>query len=423
MSSDGLAIRVDGFGKLYRIGALHERHTTLREQLVHLARAPITRVREGRRDKTKDLLWAVDDVSFDVRHGEVVGIIGRNGAGKSTLLKMLSRITAPTTGCAEIHGRVGALLEVGTGFHGELTGRENIFLNGAILGMKRTEITRKFDDIVEFAEVARFIDTPVKRYSSGMHVRLAFAVAAHLEPEIMIVDEVLAVGDAAFQKKCLGTMSAAAQSGRTVLFVSHNMGAISQLCTRAILLEQGRKVSDGSVATVLDDYSRIVAEHARHAQFAPDLAAPISILEIGLENKHGEPTTSFDLAEEIVVVIRYVVREAIEGLQITVELARNTADVVNSFDTDDLEEIPRHEPGLYEARYSLPGMFLKAGIYNGRVTSGTPLRLLQDLEGALGFEIEERSVNTHLRGYRRERAGVVVSPGHWTKTRLGDASP
>ena len=199
-------------------------------------------------------IWALKDVSFDINRGEVVGIIGRNGAGKSTLLKILSEITEPTEGRVEIHGRVGSLLEVGTGFHPELTGRENVYLNGAILGMKRAEIERKFDEIVAFAEVEKFIDTPVKHYSSGMYLRLAFAVAAHLEPEILIVDEVLAVGDAAFQKKCLGKMAGVAKEGRTVLFVSHNMPAITRLCERAILLDEGRLLQDGVSHQVVKAY-------------------------------------------------------------------------------------------------------------------------------------------------------------------------
>jgi lipopolysaccharide transport system ATP-binding protein len=198
--------------------------------------------------------WALKDVSFDVEQGEVLGIIGRNGAGKSTLLKILSRITPPTEGTVEIHGRVGSLLEVGTGFHPEMTGRENIFLNGSILGMKKTEIEQKFDEIVKFSEIDKFLDTPVKRYSSGMYVRLAFAVSAHLEPEILIVDEVLAVGDASFQKKCLGKMGNVAKEGRTVLFVSHNMGAISSLCSRTILLSKGHKIADGETDQIIDEY-------------------------------------------------------------------------------------------------------------------------------------------------------------------------
>jgi len=234
-----IAIRIENLSKLYHIGKLQQQHDTLRDALVELNPLPRIRrvLRIGNSDNSsnlyqEDTLWALKDVSFEVKRGEVVGIIGRNGAGKSTLLKVLSRITEPTEGRAEIHGRVGSLLEVGTGFHPELTGRENIYLNGAILGMHKVEIGRQFDAIVAFAEIQRFLDTPVKRYSSGMYVRLAFAVAAHLESEILLVDEVLAVGDASFQKKCLGKMDDVAKQGRTVLFVSHNMSAVQRLCSR-----------------------------------------------------------------------------------------------------------------------------------------------------------------------------------------------
>jgi lipopolysaccharide transport system ATP-binding protein len=370
-------------------------------------------LQRGRARRERQTIWALADVSFDVLRGEVVGIVGRNGAGKSTLLKILSRITPPTDGVATIYGRVGSLLEVGTGFHPELTGRENIYLSGALLGMRKAEIQRKFDEIVAFSEIERFLGTPVKRYSSGMYVRLAFAVAAHLEPEILLVDEVLAVGDAAFQKKCLGKMSSVSREGRTVLFVSHNMGAISELCTRAVLLEQGRVVVDADVPTVLEHYSRILSDQTRLLKLEPDPSAPASILEVSLENSRGEETVSFDIADEIVIAIRYVVTRRLDGLQITVTLARNMIDVVHSFDTDGLDEIPSREPGVYEARYALPGMFLKAGLYSARVTAGTPTLLIQDLEGAITFDVEERTINTHMRGYRKERPGHVVAPGVW----------
>jgi lipopolysaccharide transport system ATP-binding protein len=249
----GLAIRVRDLGKEYRIGAKAERYKTLRESLVSLGSLPQRVFR--RSDKRLDgRIWALRDVNFEVAPGEVVGIIGRNGSGKSTLLKVLSRITDPTTGSVEIRGRVGSLLEVGTGFHPELTGRENVYLNGAILGMRRLEIDRKFDQIVAFSEIEEFIDTPVKKYSSGMYLRLAFAVAAHLEPEILLVDEVLAVGDADFQKKCLGKMGDVAREGRTVLFVSHNMPAVQALCARAILLRHGAIAFDGDTGDVLREY-------------------------------------------------------------------------------------------------------------------------------------------------------------------------
>ncbi|HEV2844589.1 MAG TPA: ABC transporter ATP-binding protein [Thermoanaerobaculia bacterium] len=245
-----IALRAQDLGKRYRIASARRRPNTLRDALA----GSLRRITE-RGDKRTETFWALRDVSFEIGRGDVVGIVGANGAGKSTLLKILARITEPTTGKAEVHGRVGSLLEVGTGFHSELTGRENVFLSGAILGMRRAEIARKFDEIVAFAEVERFIDTPVKHYSSGMGLRLAFAVAAHLEPEILIVDEVLAVGDARFQKKCLGKMQeASSREGRTVLFVSHNMSAVQRLCNRCLLLEGGALVHAGPTAEVVARY-------------------------------------------------------------------------------------------------------------------------------------------------------------------------
>src|SRR6266699_1579953 len=256
-----IAIQCEGIGKQYRIGE-RESYKALRDVITDAIKSPFRRLRQAangseRTGNGKPTIWALQDVSFEVKEGEVLGIIGRNGAGKSTLLKILSRITEPTCGYAEIDGRIGSLLEVGTGFHPELTGRDNIFLNGAILGMRRAEVSRKFDEIVAFAEVEKFIDTPVKRYSSGMYVRLAFAVAAHMETEILLVDEVLAVGDAQFQKKCLGKMGDVARRGRTVLFVSHNMSAIQLLCSHAIRLGSGRIVGNGPAREKVEDYLKV----------------------------------------------------------------------------------------------------------------------------------------------------------------------
>ena len=248
-------IQVQNLGKRYRIGSRQEAYGTLRDAIASAARSSLTWLRNGRSRKgSSNEFWALRDLSFDVKKGEVLGIIGRNGAGKSTLLKILARVTYPTEGQANIRGRVGSLLEVGTGFHPELTGQENIYLNGAVLGMKKAEIQRKFDEIVDFAEIEQFLDTPVKRYSSGMYMRLAFAVAAHLEPEILIVDEVLAVGDAAFQKKCLGKMGEVAHQGRTVLFVSHNLLAVENLCDWIIYLEGGKIVERGDPGEVISAY-------------------------------------------------------------------------------------------------------------------------------------------------------------------------
>lgn len=269
------AIRVENLSKRYRIGTRQAGYATIRETVADLAAAPFRRLRRlGQPTPREELIWALKDVSFEVKHGEVLGIIGRNGAGKTTLLKVLSRITEPTEGEAEMHGRVGSLLEVGTGFHPELTGRENIYLSGAILGMKRTEIDKKFDEIVQFAEIEKFLDTPAKRYSSGMYVRLAFAVAAHLEPEILLVDEVLAVGDAEFQKKCLGKIGDVAKEGRTVLFVSHNMVAVRGLCNASLRLAEGRIADRGEPDAVISRYLETAAMPVLEQRWDDPLGAP-----------------------------------------------------------------------------------------------------------------------------------------------------
>ncbi len=309
-----VAIRVEKLGKLYHIGRRQHRHDTLREVLVDGLRAPLGWLRRNGKfanGDTEDTIWALKDVSFEVKRGEVVGVIGRNGAGKSTLLKILSRITEPTEGRARIHGRVGSLLEVGTGFHPELTGRENIYLNGAVLGMKRAEIMRKFGEIVAFAEVEKFIDTPVKHYSSGMYVRLAFAVAAHLEPEILLVDEVLAVGDINFRRKCLRKMAEVTQQGRTVLFVSHDMNNIRTLCGRALLLDTGRIKKIGSSMDMILEYERdnairTVIANGRFIRAKHDVEGKqVWIDEIQLRNAAGDLCSSFTYGDimELVVVL------------------------------------------------------------------------------------------------------------------------
>ncbi len=281
---DDVVIRVDGLSKQYRIGVKPDGYKTLRETLTDGFVAPFRRTMELLRGQASgaaemdEKIWALKDVSFEIKRGEVVGIIGPNGAGKTTLLKIISRITEPTEGFAEIHGRVGSLLEVGTGFHPELTGRENIFLNGAILGMKKVEIQRKFKEIVDFTEIEKFIDTPVKHYSSGMYVRLAFAVAAHLEPEILLVDEVLAVGDASFQKKCLGKMGDVSREGRTVLFVSHNMSAVRSLCSRCLFLKEGALYLDGNTDDVVTSY---LTEILPSRSYATDTSRANRLLNVG----------------------------------------------------------------------------------------------------------------------------------------------
>lgn len=314
-----IAISAHGLGKQFTIGGPQERYKTLRDTLADMALAPARRIggmlRGQPRPKSHtETFWALRDVSFEVRRGEVVGIVGRNGAGKSTLLKVLSRITEPTEGYAELRGRVGTLLEVGTGFHPELTGGENIFLNGTILGMKRGEIERKFDEIVDFAEVERFIDTPVKHYSSGMYLRLAFAVAAHLDPEILIVDEVLAVGDAQFQKKCLGKMEDVASAGRTVLFVSHNMAAVRTLCTHTIMLRNGQVAAIGPTDQVIGQYLAASAADLS-AQIELPRAAPESPgagLSLSLLAADGTPSAEFRLGEPWRIRLEFALRQPLQ---------------------------------------------------------------------------------------------------------------
>jgi lipopolysaccharide transport system ATP-binding protein len=312
-----VAIIADGLSKRYRLGQM-QRMTTLRDVIADAASAPFRaglRLVRGDDGMPEELeperrLWALKDVSFEVNRGEVLGVIGRNGSGKTTLLKLLSQITEPTEGYAAIHGRVGSLLEVGTGFHAELTGRENVFLNGAILGMRRAEIQAKFDQIVEFSGVEKFLDTPVKRYSSGMQVRLAFAVAAHLEPEILLVDEVLAVGDAAFQRKCLGKMEAVATEGRTIFLVSHNMEAITGLCTRAIWIDNGVLRADGDPHTTVRDYLASMRSEIgttsladRNDRTGP---GPIRFTSVEIRNAAGELTAAVNSGETVEFVLSYV---------------------------------------------------------------------------------------------------------------------
>jgi ABC-type polysaccharide/polyol phosphate transport system ATPase subunit len=326
--AEDVVIRAEGLGKKYVIGhqAERERYVALRDVLARNARNFARSARDlvtGRPNVAGDEVeefWALKEVNFDIRRGDVVGIIGRNGAGKSTLLKILSRITEPTTGKVEIRGRVASLLEVGTGFHPELTGRENIFLNGAILGMTRAEIRRKFDEIVAFAGVERFLDTPVKRYSSGMYVRLAFAVAAHLEPEILVVDEVLAVGDAEFQKKCLGKMQDVAAHGRTVLFVSHNMAAIEQLCGRATWLDSGQIRHDGAVKAVVADYLSGSTSEVLEWRPPTDPGRPAEITRIALCDDHGKPVNQVTTADTPRLRVDIIVRERRTDLRLAVLL-------------------------------------------------------------------------------------------------------
>ena len=392
-------IRVENVSKLYRIGNREAAYDTLRESIVEALRAPFGRLRGRNGKRNYETLWALKDINFEIAPGEVVGVIGRNGAGKSTLLKVLSRITEPTTGRAELYGRVASLLEVGTGFHPELTGRENIYLNGAILGMKKAEINRKFDEIVAFAELERFLDTPVKRYSSGMYMRLAFAVASHLEPEILLVDEVLAVGDASFQKKCLGKMGRVAREGRTVLFVSHNMSAIRSLCRRAFWLDKGEIVGTGETGQVVSDYIKRGALSTLEREWEDSPVAPgdetarlhhVSVTALGQEI--DEPLT-VKTAIQLNAVIRNYLPDAVLNFSVVLYNLEgvaifNTGSGSRSFPA-----------GLVQGSFVIPGDFLNDGTYTVRLLIVKNLtEVVLDLHELLVFEVHDADRPTNWFG-------------------------
>jgi lipopolysaccharide transport system ATP-binding protein len=378
-----LAVRVENLGKQYTIGEGRSgSYSTLRDRIADGFGAPwrMLAARRGRRaagsvrEKPRDdTFWALDGVSFDVRRGEVVGVIGRNGAGKSTLLKILSRITEPTTGFADIYGRVGSLLEVGTGFHPELTGRENIFLNGAILGMHRAEIAARFDEIVAFSEIGRFIDTPVKHYSSGMYLRLAFAVAAHLEPEILVVDEVLAVGDASFQKKCIDKMGEVARGGRTVIFVSHNLSAVLRLCSKAIWLDGGHVTAIGTAASIVERYLTAETPSSAERLWQADEAAPGTApppfrpVAVRLRDARGAVTDVFSSSQDFAIEVEYELGAPAREFRVHVKLQSSMGDMLFiSSDRDDPELYERHQlrpPGHYVSRCHIPANLLNRGAY------------------------------------------------------------
>lgn len=357
-------IHIEHLGKQYCIGQKTS-YRTLREAIMDAAKAPFRSLKNTKSENNTEYFWALKDISFDVEKGEIIGIIGRNGAGKSTLLKILSRITEPTEGRAEIRGRVGSLLEVGTGFHPELTGRENIYLSGSILGMKRSEIDKKFDAIVKFAETEKFLDTPLKRYSSGMQVRLGFAVAAHMEPEILIVDEVLAVGDLTFQKKSLGKMNEVAKDGRTVLFVSHNMGAVHNLCSRCVLLKNGQVSMDGPTEQVIQKYLLENNESRDVLIKNGDSSKPINLRKAWLETLSGHRSSEIRYDEGFRVIIEYEVNSPISECCIWTGI-RTVEDVIafDTADTDmDVSLFDVRKPGYYRSVIAYPPKWLNAGNY------------------------------------------------------------
>ncbi len=394
-----IALQLVALSKQYRIGVRQERYYTLRDTLTEAVARPFqilasffSRNGAGSRTPGASSIWALKDVSFEVKPGEVVGIIGRNGAGKSTLLKVLSRITEPTEGRAKIHGRVASLLEVGTGFHPELTGRENIYLNGAILGMKRADIDRKFDEIVAFAEVEQFIDTPVKHYSSGMYLRLAFAVAAHIEPEILIVDEVLAVGDAAFQKKCLEKMSDVAKKGRTVLFVSHNLGAVIRLCDRCIWLNEGRVVRDGVPSEIINAYLKEGTNNQAERRWSSAQAPgddSVRLVAVRICQPAGIPNAAIDITKpfdiEIETEVLKPTPEVTSGLRVL------TADGFIVLQTTEIMNGKRRASrrGRRVSVCHLPAYTLNIGTYILSVGVTVPnIRVIFYAENVLAWKVE-----------------------------------
>jgi lipopolysaccharide transport system ATP-binding protein len=417
-------VSIENVSKRYRIGGLHPGYVTFRETLARALTAPLRRLRGD--DDGRQTLWALRDVSLEVREGELLGIIGHNGAGKSTLLKILSRVTRPSRGEVELRGRVGSLLEVGTGFHPDLTGRENIFLNGAILGMRRAEIARKFDEIVAFSELEKFVGTQVKFYSSGMYVRLAFSVAAHLEPEILIMDEVLAVGDAAFQQKCLDKMNDIRQQGRTIFFVSHDMQAVTRLCRRAVLLEDGRVAADGPPREVVNRYLTSTWKTGAEREWGEGEEAPggqaVRLRRVRVCDERGETAAAVDIRRPVHIEVTYDVSEAGHALVPVVELRNEEGtEVFSTHDVGDGWHRGPRETGRYTSAVRIPGNLLAEGSLIAHVSlmSHFPSTILHArAQNAVAFQVVDELEGPSARGdYIGPIPGVVRPLLEWTTRR------
>ncbi|MGB8493877.1 MAG: ABC transporter ATP-binding protein [Candidatus Acidiferrum sp.] len=407
-----IAIRAEGLSKKYRLGE-RERYSALRDVLTRTLRAPWKVFQRT----PKEMFWALKDVDLEVKHGEVLGLIGRNGAGKTTLLKILCRITRPTSGWAEIYGRVGSLLEVGTGFHPELTGRENIYLSGAILGMGKSEINRKFDEIVAFSDLEKFLDMPVKHYSSGMYVRLAFAVAAHLEPEILFVDEVLAVGDVRFQKKCLGKMNDVARAGRTVILVSHNMGAITQLCGRCVLLEDGHVKAVGATQEMVNQYLLESGATSLAVSLSPErnVNSDAVITDCWIADEAGKPLSSIDVRNGWQLGIKVLVRRKADDIDVGIRV-RNSMQI--PLFTSNMRQSGIGDSFLQVGENSffvaIPGHFLAPGSYLLTVGTHRPnVEALDFHEDILRFDVEESG--SDMWQYRGSNFGNILVRFPWHK--------
>jgi len=426
------AIRVDNVSKVYRIGLAQQRYDNIATAMLNAVRSPIKNLKKyrslyrftaeelaaiDRTEEADDLIWALRHVSFDIEQGEVVGIIGKNGAGKSTLLKLLTRITPPTIGTMTIKGRVSSLLEVGTGFHQELTGRENVYLNGTILGMRKQEVDRKFDEIVEFSGVSKFLDTPVKRYSSGMRVRLAFSVAAHLEPEILIIDEVLAVGDASFQQRCIDKMQDVGQHGRTVLFVSHNMPAVTMLCPRAILLQSGQIVADGKTQTVIDEYLSGGRQNTSSVSWDDPADCPSGsvarLRAVSVKDASGKLSDHFSVAEPVTVEMAYDVVEPGHVLMPRFRLHNEQGlHILTTIDQNNEWSNAARPTGRYRSSFTIPANFLSTGRISvtASLVTRVPDKLQFRAEGAVAFTMIDSMGPNTARGDWPGRFEGMVRP-------------
>jgi lipopolysaccharide transport system ATP-binding protein len=429
MKSNDIAIKVEKISKCYRIGLKENMHDSFGDAIIGFFKSPLKNYRKYRSlynfDKlnssfeskmsSPDLIWALNDVSFEVMKGEVLGIIGENGAGKTTLLKVLSKITDPTFGQAEINGRVSSLLEVGTGFHPELTGRENIYLNGTILGMTKREIDRKFDNIVKFSGVEKFIDTPVKRYSSGMKVRLAFSVAAHLEPEILIVDEVLAVGDVVFQKKCMGKMSEVAREGRTVLLVSHNMGAIANLCTKVLWVNCGEvKLIDDPKATISAYLKSVEIDKSNPDHWQRSGKGEARIVDAQLLDLQQNVCSSFLMGDTLVVKFTIESLRYFNRLDVSVKISKeNTGQaILHLLPQDRGLYLNNIEKGKRSYRVEIPNCFLYPGSYNISLWVGSPENVQDDVKNILSFSMSQSDISNRTTPFY-EHLGIYYSDSIW----------
>jgi lipopolysaccharide transport system ATP-binding protein len=409
------AIRVEHLAKQYNIGTIQQRYDTLRDQLVSGLKGVFTCHRGAAQEP--ESIWALKDVTFDVRQGEVLGIIGRNGAGKSTLLKILSRITEPTEGNARIYGRVASLLEVGTGFHAELTGRENIYLNGAVLGMSRTEINRKFDEIVAFSGVEKFIDTPVKRYSSGMTVRLAFSVAAHLDPEILIIDEVLAVGDQVFQNKCLGKMEEIAHTGRTVLFVSHNMGAVMNLCTSCMWIDQGQIARIGDVKETINAYIEEISKNdVRYkSDKNRDGTGEARIVDIRLLDFQKSARTVYSMGESLIIEFDVEFYKYFPVVDFALEIKRKNMgmNVVHIENRDCGLIIESIHPGKHIFQIDIPNVLLYPASYSISLCIWNYNSNIDYVTDALDFSVIQSNITQRKSPLSLHKQAIFYSPSKW----------